>query len=775
MPSGAPTGGKLAEEISVEVRGRVISSDLQELSTILDRSVGREALVAAVRKRLKDLQPAGGMLALPEYPWHAIYTTNFDRLVEVAYRRVHKPLVVIRSDYDYPKLEQNEGTPLFKIHGCISEDVVDGSPSRLILTEEDYADYAKYRKIVFGRLGLDLMTKDVLVIGQSLRDPHLQQQMRQALEVKQESTGTGRLLALVYENDVDRAALWEARGFTLAFGDLDSFLHGLTVAQPPASTGEGYGDERLILKPLLRTAAIDVDHALRGTPDAVRMFNGRAATYADVAAGHAFRRSALAQVRTQLEEPGVLFLTIAGTAGVGKTSLARELLADGVSRGIYGWEHPRDIELLVAEWLEVDDQLRERDQHGLLLIDDFGPYLRRVNQLATQLSERPDPRLKLVLTITNAQWRPRQKAPALLTRGSLFPLSTLSSDDIASLVRLADENAEIKQLVEPGFAALSQTDKRRRLADRARADMYVCLKNVFANEALDDILLREYAELDESQQDIYRFVAALQAMGGHVHRQLVIRLLTIAASDIMALLHTLTGVVDEYTIDADEGLYGWTTRHEVIARTISGYKYSSQEELKELITQVVEELNPTVYVEIRAMRDMCNAEWGIASLPNPEDQLEIYQRMVEIAPRERIPRHRVIRKLLDMGRLDAAALAIRDAEDVAGTDRPIHRYKVRLAILRAETTQGILPQDRLAILRGAESTALRGLDRFADDRYSFAAYADVGVAIARQSGDTSVLEAALRLMTSAYDRILDPEMSRDIDQFERIHREFTPK
>lgn len=91
VPSGAPTGAQLAEAVSVELRGRVISADLQELATILERLVGREALVAAVRKQLTELAPSRGLLTLPEFPWHAIYTTNFDRLVELAYRRVGNP------------------------------------------------------------------------------------------------------------------------------------------------------------------------------------------------------------------------------------------------------------------------------------------------------------------------------------------------------------------------------------------------------------------------------------------------------------------------------------------------------------------------------------------------------------------------------------------------------------------------------------------------------------------------------------------------------------
>jgi hypothetical protein len=473
VPSGAPTAAQLAKSISEELRGRVVSEDLEELATILERLVGRQALVEAVRKRLKDLKPTGGLLALPEFPWAAIYTTNFDRLIEKAYRRVGRPLSVIRSNYDYAKLEQGDATPLFKIHGCISEDIVDGSHARLVLTEDDYAEYAKYRETLYARLGSDLSARDVLVIGQSLRDPHLQEQMREAARSKQHYGAPGRLLALVYEADPDRAALWEGRGFMVAFGDIDTLFRALTVVQPPEPRDTQALDDRLLLKPLMRTAAIDVDHALTLAPDPVRMFNGRAATYADIAAGDAFPRSALTQVVSDLGAPGNYFLSIVGHAGVGKTTLAREVLVEAARVGTYCWEHPYDFPLLADEWLDVDDQLRGQDQQGILLIDNCTPFLRQVNKLVSRLASREDPRLRMILTAAAAQWRPRMKDPALWKHGVVFELSTLSAEDIAKLVRLSTQNPVIRDLVDPAFAALPAAEKERSQGTRSRR--HVCL------------------------------------------------------------------------------------------------------------------------------------------------------------------------------------------------------------------------------------------------------------------------------------------------------------
>jgi hypothetical protein len=50
------------------------------------------------------------------------------------------------------------------------------------------------------------------------------------------------------------------------------------------------------------------------------------------------------------------------------------------------------------------------------------------------------------------------------------------------------------------------------------------------------------------------------------------------------------------------------------------------------------------------------------------------------------------------------------------------------------------------------------------------AYAELGVAVAEMSGDTSMLDDALEKMVKASERILDPAMTKDIERYERQRR-----
>jgi len=300
--------------------------------------------------------------------------------------------------------------------------------------------------------------------------------------------------------------------------------------------------------------------------------------------------------------------------------------------------------------------------------------------------------------------------------------------------------------------------------------MYVCLKNIFGSSRLDDILLREYAELSPGEQDIYRHVAVLQSMGSKVHRQLILRLLGIESGQLSAMLDLLEGIVSEYDIDPRRGLYGWATRHDVVAEVIATYKFADATELYDLLSRLVEGINPTVWLELETLRAICTTEWGIRRLPDSSDHIRLLRRIISIVPAERTPRRRLVRQFLDLGDLDGAEQEISRAKAELGDDGIIERYRVMLFVQRAETTPGILSEDRLAMLHSARSLALNCIGDAPGDRYNYRAFADVGATFARYSGDATMLDEAIEHMKVAEQSILDPELAKERRRYEQIRR-----
>ena len=776
ITSGGPTGSGLARDLVAALApGEKISDDLIEVASILENRVGRQRLVEEVRSRLKPLKPAGGMLSLPDFPWRGIYTTNFDCLIESAYRARSCQSVVVRSNFEYCKVDAGAGVPLFKIHGCITQDIVDGHRGRMTLTERDYEEYQSFREVLFRQLALDLVTRDMIIIGHSLKDPHVKRDVLEATKLQKEKGVSGRICVLVYERDSDRTALLEQKGVQVCVGSLDDFLHGLgaCVTAVAAVRSDIAVDD--FLETAQRVATTSVDQARSMPVDVTALFHGSPASFADIDKGLTFGRTCEDQAIDKLKGPDVRFLIITGVGGVGKTTLARRIVSRLCAQGFRGWEHRAEFPFRAVDWLEVEKKLRSAKETGVLLVDECLDTLRQVNTLADGLSRQDGCALRLVLTANHAQWLPRIKSPEIFRRGSPLQLSELDQRELEALVNLCDNQAGIAKLVDQQFLTLGRRDKLRHLRNRCGADMFVCLKNIFAFESLDTILLKEYAQLDPPLQDIYRHVAAIEASGAMVHRQLMLRLLNVSPSSLAEHLRRLQGLVDEYDIKPEEGIYGWRTRHEVIGQILTRYKFSDEAEVYDLFRRMIEHLNPTLWIERKLVRDLCSREFGIGRLSDQLRQCELYRALIDLVPLERIPRHRLVHTLIRMGSLDLAEDAIVEAERDVKLDPPLHRYRVQIKMRRATDTPGLAKEDRAAMLRVAESSAANGVERYPGDKLAYAVYADVGVAIAELTRDVSTLDAAIATMRLASDRILDPHFDDMMRRYERQADSLRPR
>ena len=741
ISSGAPTGPALGALLA-EKLGRPPGDDLSELAQIFENKYGRSALADIVRGGLSQLKPAAGLLALPNFNWRSIYTTNYDTLIEQAYRQCKRDLYVYRSNFDI-SIPRGSATPLYKIHGCVTQDSDSGHKSRMLITESDYDDYDKYRQTLFNSLQSDMFTTDTVVIGQSLNDRHLKQLVKRVCSLRQEGV-QGRIFLMVHTYDADKASLFTRLGVEVIGGDLEDLLRALLSSQettnPVVHSTSSLADE--FLSPDLLLTTQDVRHAAQLPPNPVRLFNGTPATYADISKGHTITRAALRRLEEARNGTRGFFQVVTGTRGVGKTSMARAYVLNRVNNGMPAWEHLSDHHIDIVGWCAVETKLRQENKDGLLFIDDCTRHLRAVNKLVDHLNSLDRPHLRILVTAESGKWRVSPKSRGFFSRGTLTSLAVLERSDIDDLVNLVDRRPEIRALVEQHFLELSRAEKVRRLRDKCSADMFVCLKNIFANENLDNILLQEYFELSHEAQEIYRYVAAIQAMGGYVHRQLIMRIMGIGATSLDTLLDSLDGIVSEYTIDGRRGIYGWRTRHDVIASTIARWKFADQEDLYALLRDLVTGLNPSVRIELETAIAVATDEAGITRLTDLNLQVRLYKELIETIPAHRTPRRRLIRLFIKHDMLADAENEILQAEKAFGKDPVIARHKALLTLRKSEITPGIADSDRKAMLLDAEGIIRRCIRDFERDLYSFRTLGQIGLALVDKSGDFSAFDDA---------------------------------
>ncbi|MBN8613077.1 MAG: SIR2 family protein [Deltaproteobacteria bacterium] len=680
----------------------------------------------------------------------SVYTTNYDRLVELSLERSGRKTHVVRSNFDWGGPQHAGAVQVFKIHGCLTQDEATGHKSSMVLTLEDNDASMQYRETIFQRFRLDVSTRNVVVIGASLQDPDIKSVLAEATRA-QRSGAPGKLHLVMYQIDAERAEIWRRRGAaSVTKGGVNDVAAALVANDEPAKRRTVDIDGTPMSAGL---AASTISVAGAGGESHPRLlYFGSSASYADIRAGSTFARD----VEGEICRSTALVSVVLGVAGTGKTTLARRVLLSMWEKdGVLPFEHRSQLYLPHDQWVAFESTLRQASKRAVLLVDNCVSHQRQVNQLVRALPD--DSALRVVLTAETSAWTIRQKDPRVFSSGRIWTLSRLSDIELGRLADAIDTNKGVRELAEKAFIQKSRPDRIRELRARCKADMFVCLKAVFSSNSIDDILLKEYAALTDPHKDFYKYTCALEAAGAHPHRQMVLRMVGVEAAQVAASLNVLDGLVVEETADEDKGVYLWRSRHEVVASTIAKYKFADSEEVYQLLKDAIESANPSYQFEVRSLRSICTADRGIRSLPDAERRIELFLLVSNVMPQDRVSRHRLIRELIDAGKLGDADAHLALAIKSVGLDPPLQRYKSLIAIRRSRDLS-LLLEDRRAVLKHAFAEAESGVRRFADSKHVVFALADVAEEWHSLTGERGWMEVAKLQLARAYDLLLDPDV-----------------
>jgi hypothetical protein len=116
---------------------------------------------------LEDAQLTESHKLIAALPVHTIWTTNYDSLIEDAFKAASKRLVVKRRKEDFPATRKRSDATLYKMHG--DKDLA----SEAVITKEDYESYDAQREVFTNALKGDLSEKTFLFVGFSFADPNV--------------------------------------------------------------------------------------------------------------------------------------------------------------------------------------------------------------------------------------------------------------------------------------------------------------------------------------------------------------------------------------------------------------------------------------------------------------------------------------------------------------------------------------------------------------------------------------------------------------------------
>jgi hypothetical protein len=100
-------------------------------------------------------------------PVSALWTTNYDHVVEAAFADAHKRLDVKRRPEDLAVTKPRCHATLYKMHGDVD------APDEAVLTKDDFANFESKRGVFSVQLRGHLVSKSFLFLGYSFSDPNM--------------------------------------------------------------------------------------------------------------------------------------------------------------------------------------------------------------------------------------------------------------------------------------------------------------------------------------------------------------------------------------------------------------------------------------------------------------------------------------------------------------------------------------------------------------------------------------------------------------------------
>ncbi|AYG59689.1 SIR2 family protein [Rhizobium jaguaris] len=143
-----PNGNQLRDLLCDKfLNGKLKDRSLASVGQYCVTEVGLNPLQTYIREVFIDFSPAPFHELIPEFNWHSIATTNYDLIIDRAYRNhrspLQSPVKFVKDSQEIERESKKVAHPLryMKLHGCL--DFISDAEIPLILTTDQYVTYAK--------------------------------------------------------------------------------------------------------------------------------------------------------------------------------------------------------------------------------------------------------------------------------------------------------------------------------------------------------------------------------------------------------------------------------------------------------------------------------------------------------------------------------------------------------------------------------------------------------------------------------------------------------
>jgi len=639
-----PSTYDLVEKLSDRfLGGKYKSSPLNQVGELAISETTLLDVQGFIRDLLTDLEPSAAHSKLPKFDWYGLGTTNYDQLVEAAYKSSTPNAQTLRpfvesSDRVDDNLKDPKNVLYIKLHGCITR--INRADCPLILTTDQYVDHRSGRGRLFDVFKDWGYEHPIIFIGQSLQDSDLRTVIRQLTE----EVGPNRPRYYLVAPDADEvlSRFWESKKITLLKGSFDEFMTAIDAAIPASFRHLGLlaqADREHEIERKFRVKTQLSRSALQFLNDDVEYVNGIASTetvepgdfYRGYSSGFApieqkldVRRTLVDEILTDyvLEDPEkeqqeIEMVLLKAHAGAGKSVVLRRLAWDTAKdfERIALFVKPQGV-LNAAPLRELISACRER---VFLFVDNASERVREIGSVLRNMGAEGR-LLTIVLAERTNEWNSGGQGLASYVSDE-YELRYLSMREIGKLLDLLAQ-----------YKALGTLDKLNReqqldaLAEKAGRQILVALYEATFGVSFENILVDEFNNIEPyDAQRLYLTVCVLNRLKVPVRAGVVARVHGIAFAEFNERLfspleHVVFAQYDDITRD-----YVYRARHPHIADIVFHRILANAEERFDVYIRCLKALNPAYTADRKAFWQMIRGRSLLDMFPDHRMVVDLYK------------------------------------------------------------------------------------------------------------------------------------------------------
>jgi cold shock CspA family protein len=660
---------------------------------------------------LRDMQPAAFQLKLPTFRWRGIATTNYDTIVEAAYRVKDRiqDLIPIRSDNDKidELLRSRKDLALLKLHGCITRTRDPLIP--FILTVEQYVTHRRGRAQLFATLEEWGREFPIVFVGHAGQDPDLRELL---LELSRVAEFRPRYYFLKPDVDATERRLWESKRVGVIEGTFEQFINALDCSidaslRPILKAVDGshpiqrhFAVDEHVSALLIDYLTSDLEYVNASLPvssgNPKDFYRGFDFGWYPIVNQLDVRRELTDRVlndiviRAEADRPSVAELyAIVAEAGAGKSVFLRRL----------AWEAATDADVLclylredgVLRYEALREIYRVTQQRLFLYIDSAARHTQEIVYAVTNAVRERLP-LTIFTTERHNVWNMScEHLLPILTE--MLTLRYLSNAEIRVLVDLLAKHESLG----PHLTGKNREECVKEFEERAGRQLLVALHEATVGLPFEEILLHEYEQIEpHAAQQLYLTVCVMNRLKVGVRAGLIARVHGIQFEEFRVKLFSPLEHVVQVRQHPGTQDYLYAARHPEIAQIVFDHVLDKSVDRFNEYVRIISQLNLGYSPDRSAFRGLLRAKALHDLFPNFQDVKAIFAAAERVAPREAYLYHQQANyeRIRPNGNLDYAERLLQSARDLDPRDSTIVHTLAELKRTRAERASHDLERER---------------------------------------------------------------------------------